>query len=99
MKILLVCAGGMSTGILMNKMKEYWKEQGQELDIMATGLAEYQDVYKDYEIIMLGPQISYRLDEVKENTGLPCEAIPSFDYAVANCPQIMKLANKLLEQR
>lgn len=99
MKILLVCAGGMSTGILMNKMKEYWKEQGQELEIMATGLAEYQDVYKDYEIIMLGPQISYRLDEVKENTGLPCEAIPSFDYAVANCSQIMKLANKLLEQK
>lgn len=99
MKILLVCAGGMSTGILMNKMKEYWKEQGQELEIMATGLAEYQDVYKDYEIIMLGPQISYRLDEVKENTGLPCEAIPSYDYAVANCSQIMKLANKLLEQK
>jgi len=99
MKILLVCAGGMSTGILMKKMKEYWKQQGQELQIQAVGLAEYQDVCENYEIVLLGPQISYRLDEVKENTGLPCEAIPSYDYAVANCPQIMKLANKLLEKK
>lgn len=97
MKILLVCAGGMSTGILMKKMETYWKEQGQELTIQAVGLSEYEDVASDYEIILLGPQISYRLDEVKDNTGLPCEAIPSYDYAVANCPQIMKLANKLLE--
>lgn len=97
MKILLVCAGGMSTGILMKKMETYWKEQGQELTIQAVGLSEYVDVASDYEIVLLGPQISYRLDEVKENTGLPCEAIPSYDYAVANCPQIMKLANKLLE--
>ena len=35
MKILLVCAGGMSTGILMKKMEAYWKEQGQELTIQA----------------------------------------------------------------
>lgn len=97
MKILLVCAGGMSTGILMKKMEAYWREQGQELTIQAVGLSEYEDVASDYEIVLLGPQISYRLDEVKENTGLPCEAIPSYDYAVANCPQIMKLANKLLE--
>lgn len=99
MKILLVCAGGMSTGILMKKMEEYWKQQGQELTIRAVGLSEYQDASADYEIILLGPQISYRLDEIKENTGLPCDAIPSYDYAVANCPQIMKLANKLLGSR
>lgn len=44
---------------------------------------------------MMGPQVSYRLKEVKENTGLPTAAIESFDYAIANCPNIMKLAKKL----
>lgn len=99
MKILLVCAGGMSTGILMKKMEQYWKEQGEDLQIQAVGLSEYEEVSKNYEIVLLGPQASYRLDEVKENTGLPCEAIPSYDYAVANCSQIMKLAKKLLENK
>ncbi|QIK57932.1 PTS sugar transporter subunit IIB [Erysipelothrix sp. HDW6A] len=99
MNILLVCAGGMSTSILMKKMETYWKEHGQELNIKAVGLSEYQDVYQDFDIVMMGPQVSYRLKEVKENTGLPTEAIQSFDYAVANCDNIMKLANKLYAQK
>ena len=32
------------------------------------------------------------------STGLPCDTIPSFDYAIANCPNIMKLAQKLYAQ-
>lgn len=99
MKILLVCAGGMSTSILMKKMENYWKEVGEELQIKAVGLGEYQDVYQNYDIVLVGPQVSYRLNEIKENTGLPCAAIQSFDYAVANCPNIMKLAKKLFEEK
>ncbi len=99
MKILLVCAGGMSTSILMKKMEAYWAEHGEELQIKAVGLAEYGDVYKDYDIIMVGPQVSYRLKSIASDTGLPCEAIPSFDYAVANCENIMKLAKKLYAQK
>ena len=99
MKLLLVCAGGMSTSILMKKMEAYWKENGEELEIKAVGLAEYQDICSGYDIVMVGPQVSYRLNEIKENTGLPCAAIESFDYAVANCPNIMKLAKKLYSEK
>lgn len=99
MKILLVCAGGMSTSILMKKMSAYWEEQGKELEIQAVGLGDYQDVYQKFDIIMVGPQVSYRLKEIKENTGLPCDTIASFDYAVANCPNIMKLADTLYSQK
>ncbi len=95
MKILLVCAGGMSTSILMKKMEKYWKENGEDLEIKAVGLSEYQDVCQNFDIVMMGPQVSYRLKDVKENTGLPTAAIESFDYAIANCPNIMKLAKKL----
>ena len=51
--------------------------------------------YKDFDIVMMGPQVSYRIKEVRENTGLPCAQIESFDYAIANCPNIMNLAKKL----
>lgn len=99
MKILLVCAGGMSTGLLMNKMKAYWAQQGKELQIEAVGMSEYGEVYKKYDIVLVGPQISYRLAQIKADTGLPCDTIPSFDYAVANCPNIMKLAEKLYAKK
>ncbi len=98
MKILLVCAGGMSTGILMKKMKTYWAEQNVELEITAVGLSEYEELHKDYEIILVGPQIGYCLKQIIDNTGLPAAVIPSFDYAVGNCANIMLLAKKLYEQ-
>ena len=98
MKILLVCAGGMSTGLLMKKMEAYWAQQGKELKITAVGLGEYEDVCKDYDIIMVGPQVGYRMAQIKADTGMPCDTIPSFDYAIGNCPNIMKLAEKLYAQ-
>lgn len=99
MKILLVCAGGISTSVLMKKMKAYWKEQGMELTIDAVGVSEYNDVYMDYDIIMIGPQIGYRKSEIVEDTNIPCAVIESVDYAIANCPNIMKLAEKLYAEK
>ena len=64
MKILLVCAGGMSTGLLMKKMEKYWEERGEDNSINAVGLSEYMDVYKDYDIIMTGPQV--RLNRIQD---------------------------------
>ncbi|MCD8379072.1 MAG: PTS sugar transporter subunit IIB [Lachnospiraceae bacterium] len=99
MKILLVCAGGMSTNLLMKKMSAYWEEQGEELTIKAVGLGEYQDIYQDYDIVLVGPQVRYKLDEIKRDTGLPADVVNSLDYAIANCPNIMKQAKALMAQK
>ena len=98
MKILLVCAGGCSTSILMKKMNSYWKEKNVELLIKAVGMGDYLDVVDDYDIILVGPQINYRLDDIKEDTNKPCSVIPSVDYAIANCANIMALAERLYEE-
>ena len=52
-KVLLICAGGMSTGILMRKMEKYAEEQGISLKIEAVGMSAYEDVYKNYDVILL----------------------------------------------
>lgn len=97
MKILLVCAGGMSISILLKKMKEYWNEQDVELDAKAVGLGTYNEEYQNYDIVLVGPQVAYRVKEIKEKTGLPTATIESFDYAIANCANIMKLSKKLYQ--
>lgn len=99
MKILLVCAGGMSTGLLMKKMEAYWEEKGQKHSINAVGLSEYEDVYKEYDVIMVGPQVGYRSGQIQKDTGLPVEVISSLDYAIGNCENIMKQAEKLYAQK
>lgn len=98
MKILLCCAGGMSTSILMKKMEKYWASVNLPLEISAVGLAEYEDAAKGCDVVLVGPQVSYRLKEIKENVGCPCDSISPTDYALGNCQNILKLVNKLLEK-
>ena len=98
MKLLLVCAGGMSTGILMNKMKKWFSEKGEELVINAVGLGGYEEEYSNgYECILIGPQVSYMLETIRKNTnGVPVAKIEPYDYALGNVENIMKQVHKLL---
>lgn len=96
MKIMLVCAGGMSTGILMNKMKKWAKDQGKDLEVKAYGIGEYEQHYTEYQCILLGPQISYKEKEIKAAVGnMPVSQINSMDYALGNVENIMKLVKKM----
>lgn len=99
MNILLVCAGGMSTSILMKKLQKYSDERGMGDNIKATGLGSYEDLYKDFDVILMGPQVSYLQDEVKAATGLPVAPIPPTDYALGNSENIFKIAEKLYDAK
>ncbi|MFC6200495.1 PTS sugar transporter subunit IIB [Lactiplantibacillus nangangensis] len=96
MNILLVCAGGMSTSILMKKLQAYSDSRGINDQIKAVGLSVYEDVYQDFDVVLLGPQVSYRMEEVQKTTNLPTASIPPLDYAVGNSESIFKLAEDIL---
>ena len=80
MKILLVCAAGLSTSILMKKLEKYAEQNGIELDIDAVGIGEYQETCADYDVLLLGPQVSYQLNTVKQGSGKPTAVIPAQDW-------------------
>lgn len=92
---MLVCAGGMSTSILMKKMEKYGIEKDIELSIKAFAVQDLEENYKQYDVILLGPQISYKFKEIKEAVTKPVGVIPSFDYAVGNVENIMKLIQSI----
>lgn len=96
MKVLLVCAQGMSTSILMKKLKNYADEQGIEFEINAVGIGSFKEVCDQYDCILLGPQISYRKDEVIKGTTLPVGVIAPADYGIGRCENIFKLIDGLL---
>jgi PTS system cellobiose-specific IIB component len=85
----------MSTGILMKKMEKYAVEQGVHLQIEAVGMSAYEDVCKDYDVILLGPQVSYKKTEIEEVTKMPIAVIAAYDYAVGNVANIMKQVDAL----
>ncbi len=96
MRILLVCAGGMSTGILMKKMEKWCAEKKIESTIKAVGLGDYEYIYNEFDCILVGPQVSYQFDTIKSVTKKPAAMITPMDYALGNVENIMKLVEKLL---
>lgn len=96
MKVLLVCAAGMSTSILMKKLEKYAAEKGIDFEIAATGVSSYKEVCKNYDCILMGPQISYQKDSVAAGSGMPVAVIPPADYGIGRCENIFKLIDGLL---
>ncbi|AKX33964.1 PTS system, cellobiose-specific IIB component [Spiroplasma litorale] len=96
-KILLVCSAGMSTSMLVKKMQMYATIKKLEFEIVAKGIAEAKPELSSYDAIMIGPQISYALDEIKKMAvGKPVELIPTQIYALAKGEDAIKQALKML---
>ena len=53
MKILLMCANGLSTGILMNKMNQWAEQNNEDLEVKAIPIDDYLSVYKDYDVLLV----------------------------------------------
>jgi len=96
MKIMLICAGGMSTSILMKKMEKWGIEKNRPLEVKAYGLSDYEENWKGYDVVLLGPQISYKISEIQNSMSIKVAQIQSFDYAVGNVENIMKQVDALL---
>lgn len=96
MKLLLVCAGGMSTSILMKKLEKYAADKGIEFEVVARGVGDYEDICSKYDVILLGPQVSYRKDDIAATSGKPIAVIAPYDYAIGNAENIFKQINQLL---
>ena len=83
-KIVLLCAAGMSTSALVRKMKDAAKAEGYECDISAHSVSEAKN-YQSADMILLGPQVRYRLKEVQgELPNNKVEVIDMKDYGMMN---------------
>ncbi|MGL4570500.1 MAG: PTS sugar transporter subunit IIB [Clostridium sp.] len=65
-KILLVCNAGMSTSLLVAKMKEAASSMGLECEIYAHPISSVKEKGLDCDIILLGPQVRFQLKKVKD---------------------------------
>lgn len=85
--ITLVCAAGMSTSILMARMQESAKKQEIEAKIVAMSESKFEEYEEPTEVLLLGPQIEYMADEMKEQyepKGIKVAVIDMMDYGTLN---------------
>ncbi|HBE9571995.1 PTS sugar transporter subunit IIB [Clostridioides difficile] len=99
MKILLCCAGGFSTNMLMQNMKKVVKESAKlnEKDFEFTAIpADSIESEVDYwDIVLIGPQIAHKIDFLKgilEPKNKPFAVIDKDVYGKMDGATVMKLA-------
>ena len=73
---LLVCAAGMSTSLLVNRMKEAAETKEIEFQIEAHPVGQIEKYGEAADDILLGPQVRYELKNVKAKyPNKPVEAL------------------------
>lgn len=96
-KILLVCSAGMSTSILVKKMKEEAAARNLEIEIDAVPEAEVKN-QSGFSIIMLGPQVRFlksKFDHL-ESQGIPVVIIDSLKYGRMDGKSVLEDALALI---
>ena len=96
--ILLVCAAGMSTSLLVNKMKAAAKEKGIEINIDALPVSECSSVIDKVDIVLLGPQVRFQKPQVDAlvKGRIPVEVIDMRLYGTMNGKVILEGVLKTL---
>ncbi|MDQ7936148.1 PTS sugar transporter subunit IIB [Lactiplantibacillus sp. WILCCON 0030] len=100
---MLACAGGMSTSLLVTKMKAAAKANDADYQIFATAAAEIRDRLtgdQRPDVLLLGPQIRYIADKTQalaDQVGVPMAVINMHDYGTMNGVNVLKTAEQLIK--
>ncbi len=101
MRLLLICAGGMSTSMLIRKLEKHAEEIGIENFVCeAHGVTSFEEMYKDWDVTLYAPQIANKADYLKSiaPVGYPIGKIEPADYAIGNAQKIFKQIDTLLNK-
>ncbi len=99
--ILLCCAAGMSTSLLVTKMEKSAKEKETTCKIWAVPGDAVRNHIDDADILLLGPQVRYLLPQMKklgEEKGIPVEVINPVHYGMCNGEEVLKSAEQLVSK-
>lgn len=106
MKILLVCALGASTGVMVNKMKRAAESDPNadksDLEITAVSADRFKEVYDKYDVVLLGPQIRFKEKEFRkmcDEKKIALDMIPITDYGMMRGDNVLKQAVSLYNKK
>ncbi|MBU3142798.1 PTS sugar transporter subunit IIB [Clostridium sp. CF012] len=101
MKILLMCAAGMSTSLLVVRMEKYAKETGiNDIVIKAEPVDDLDKNVEDFDVFLLGPQVKYKekwVKEIVEEKHKKYACIPPQVYGLVDGKKTLELALELFK--
>ncbi|TCP28853.1 PTS system cellobiose-specific IIB component [Scopulibacillus darangshiensis] len=101
MKVLFVCAGGMSSAIVVNALKKEAEKQGVAMEAEAVGTPSVEDEIRNgWNLVLVAPQVRHRFDSVKaiaDEAGIPCEAIAPRSYTPMAGPTLYQQVKEYIK--
>lgn len=95
--ITLICAGGFSTSMLMNKMKEAAAKKGVDVEIRAMAESNFEKFDGPTDVLLLGPQVGHLLDQYQNKSeNMKVSVIDMMDYGMMNGEKVLEDALLLL---
>lgn len=98
-KIVLCCAAGMSTSMLVQRMLSEAQTRGLEVDVCAVPVAEFEAIIGEADVVLLGPQVRYelaRLAEIAAVQGKTVAVIDMMDYGTMRGDKVLNTALELI---
>ncbi|OUL07936.1 PTS lactose transporter subunit IIBC [Sedimentibacter sp. SX930] len=66
--ILVLCAGGGTSGLLANALNKAAAEYGAPVKAAAGSYGAHMDIMKDYDLVILAPQVASNYEDIKQDT-------------------------------
>lgn len=99
MKIVLCCAGGFSTTMLMDSMKKTVKDSeklnSDDFQFVAIPVDILNSEVEDCDVLVIGPQIAHKLDYIKpiiEPFKIPYVIVDKETYGAMDGATVVKMA-------
>lgn len=100
-KVLLTCGAGASSGFMAQKMRQAAKKKGLDYEIKAVSESELSDYMANYQILLIGPHLKYKLDALSEEAAkydLPVKLIDEDIYGTLNGEALLDQVDAILPE-
>ncbi len=103
-RVLVLCAGGGTSGLLANALSKGAQEKGVAMITAAGSYGAHMDIMKDYDLVILAPQVSNYFEDLKKDTdrlGIQCVACQGRQYIelTRNPEKAVEFVSKVLEEK
>lgn len=100
MNILLLCSAGMSTSLLVQRMKEVAEDRNIEASVWSCGSQDSDHEIPKADVILVGPQLRFLLQKIEDKAkGIPVRVIDMMTYGRMDGSHALEIALTAWKER
>lgn len=101
-KIIILCAAGMSSSLIVNSMREAAEKQGVDIDVHCQPSLNFKDAdYSSVNVVLLAPQVRGQAADIKAYLAgydVAVGDIGMYEYGLVKGDLILKQALSLAKK-